>query len=199
MKPTLTILIEGYAHAGENNTYFASPTTSLLQFQGKNYIVDPGCNGPLLSQRLQENNLKPEDITALFVSHYHLDHILNMRLFPNTPIYDGSMQWDQDKEIMYSDFWLVPEFKLLATPGHAGEQYSLLVDTENFGLVCIAQDVFWWEDGKQQATTIDLLMNNEDPFMSDGTALQESRKKVLQSGAQWIVPGHGKMFLNPKQ
>lgn len=199
MKPTLTILIEGYAHASEGNDYFASPTTSLLQFQGKNYLVDPGCNGPLLSQKLKEVNLEPEDITALFITHYHLDHVLNIRLFPNAPVYDGSMQWEQDKEVPYTDFWLIPEFKVLATPGHAGEQFSLLVDTENFGLVCIAQDVFWWEDGKQKSDTIADLMENVDPFESDHTALLESRKKVLESGAKWIVPGHGKMFQTPEK
>jgi len=85
----------------------------------------------------------------------------------------------------------------MATPGHATEQYSLLVDTENLGLVCIAQDVFWWEDGTQKSDTVDDLLAGKDPFANDEVALLESRKLVLNSGAQWIIPGHGKMFRNP--
>ncbi|MCC7304492.1 MBL fold metallo-hydrolase [bacterium] len=197
MKPTLTILIEGYAHPNEDGSYTASPTTSLLRFNGKNYIIDPGCNEKLLLEKMAEYSLKVEDITAIFLTHYHLDHVLNIRLFPSTPIYDGNMQWDQDKEIFYTDYWLIPEFKLLATPGHAGEQFSLLIDTENLGLACIVQDVFWWEDGKQTSNTVEELLASKDPFMSDHAALLESRKKVLESGAKWIIPGHGKLFKNP--
>lgn len=197
MKPTLTVLIEGYAYPADNGTYLASPTTTLLQFHNNNYIVDPGCNGPLLLERLTGKNLLPSDIAALFITHYHLDHILNIRLFPKTPLYDGSMRWEQDQEIPYADYWLFPEFRIIPTPGHAGEQYSLLVDTENYGLVCIAQDIFWWEDGKQKSGTVAELLETEDPFLADKQSLQESRQKVLESGAKWIIPGHGKMFKNP--
>ncbi len=197
MLPTLTILIEGYAHPGDNEVYLASPTTTLLQVNGKNYIVDPGCNGPLLLEKLQEKNLKPEDITAIFLTHYHLDHVLNIKLFPKTPIYDGSMQWNNDQELPYSGNWLEPEFTIFPTPGHATEQFSLLVNTQNLGMVCIAQDVFWWEDGKQKSDTAEELLNTEDPFMTDAVALLDSRNKVLESGAKWIIPGHGKIFKNP--
>jgi glyoxylase-like metal-dependent hydrolase (beta-lactamase superfamily II) len=198
MKPTLTILIEGYAHTTPDGVTYASPTTSLLQLDGKNYLVDPGCNGSLLLERLAQQHLQPSDIHALFVSHYHPDHFLNIRLFPTTPFYDGSMRWEQDSETMYSDYWLRPEFKVFATPGHATEQFSILVDTDNFGLVSISQDVFWWEDGKQKSDTIEELMSLVDPFANDVVALKESRELVLGSGAKWIVPGHGKMFRNPK-
>ena len=197
MKPKFTILIEGYAHTDTAGVTYASPTTSLLQFEGKNYLVDPGCNGTLLLEQLRKLHLQPADITALFLSHYHPDHFLNIRLFPEISIYDGSMQWDQDKEIPYADYWLHPEFKLLATPGHATEQCSLLIDTENMGLVCIAQDVFWWEDDKQKSVTVDELLTLADPFANDLAALRTSREMVLATDALWIVPGHGKMFRNP--
>lgn len=197
MKPTLTILIEGYAHTTSDGITHASPTSSLLQIDGKNYLVDPGCNAPLLLEQLAAHGLTPKDITALFISHYHPDHFLNIRLFPNTPFFDGSMQWDNDLEIAYDNYWLHQEFKVFATPGHATEQFSLLVDTENLGPVSLSQDVFWWEDGMQKSDTVEELMALVDPFANDLVALQKSRKKVLESSAKWIVPGHGKMFRNP--
>lgn len=197
MKPLLTVLTEGYAHPGPNNTYLASPTCTLLQFESKNYLVDLACNSKLLLRAMQDRDLRTSDIHAIFLTHYHLDHLLNIRLFPQVPIYDGSMKWEDDQEIPYSDYWLHPEFKLLQTPGHAAEQFSLLVDTENYGLVCIAQDVFWWEDGKQRSDTVADLLEFEDPFAASTSDLKASRRLVLESGAQWIIPGHGTIFKNP--
>jgi len=197
MKPFLTILVEGYAHTG--GIYEACSTSILLEYKQKNYIVDPGCNKSLLLPGLSNKDLKPEDINGIFLTHYHLDHLLNIRLFPKVLIFDGSAEWEQDAEIPnYNDYWICPEFKIFPTPGHATEQFSLLVDTENLGPVCIAQDVFWWEDGKQQSDTVEDLMALVDPFANDVVALKASRETVLATGATWIVPGHGKMFRNPK-
>lgn len=73
----------------------------------------------------------------------------------------------------------------------------MLAETEE-GKVVVAADVFWWTDEeKQEIDDIDALINKEDPFTKDLKALKESRKKVLEI-ANWIIPGHGKMFRNPK-
>lgn len=81
------------------------------------------------------------------------------------------------------------------TPGHAPELTSLVVETEE-GVVVVAHDVFWWMDGEQKSETVEDLMNLVDPFVNDENELEESRKKVLEI-ADWIIPGHGKMFKNP--
>jgi len=36
-------------------------------------------------------------------------------------------------------------------------------------------------------------MNRKDPFVKDKVALMNSRKKLLEI-ADYIIPGHGKMF-----
>lgn len=196
MKPSLTLLIQGYAHPGENESYFATPSTILLRFKGGNYLIDPGCNAPLLLEKLRLLQMAPQDISAIFLTHYHLDHTLNIRLFPGIPLYDGFMRWENDLEEPQKDFWIHPEFKLVATPGHAQEEYSILVDTAEFDLVAISQDVFWWEDGKQDTSSREALINYDDPYMVNFDDLKESRRKILDSGAEWIIPGHGEMFRN---
>lgn len=193
----LNILIEGYAHPGENNEYFASPTTSLIVDNGKHILVDPGTNAELLLQALASNNTQPSDIDLIFLSHYHPDHFLNIRLFTDVDIYDGSLIWSKDRETPYENVIPETDIHVIATPGHAAEQASLIIETQDLGKICIAQDVFWWEDGQQKSDTVEELLSLVDPFASDTAALQESRKKVLASGAQWIVPGHGKIFKNP--
>lgn len=192
----LTILVEGYARPGDNGLYIASPTTSLITTKSQRILVDPGTNSKLLFEALERNKLTLSDITKVFLTHYHPDHFLNLRLFGNVDLFDGTTKWHEDTEESYADFIPGTDVAIIPTPGHTLEHCSLLMDEVKLGKVCIAQDVFWWEDGKQDFSTVEALMNLEDPFAVDVTLLMASRKKVLEL-ADWIVPGHGKMFKNP--
>lgn len=193
---TFKILIEGYAHPLIDDNYIASPTTTLIYDSGLKILVDPGTNKDLLLEALKKEGLTPSGIDILFLTHYHPDHFLNIRLFPDHDIYDGFMIWKNDKEISY--FGKIPgtEIEVIPTPGHSSEHCSLLINDEKLGKVCIAQDVFWWEDEKQKSNTEKDLMELHDLFASDIEKLKASRKKVLEI-ADWIIPGHGKMFKNP--
>lgn len=189
------ILVEGYAHPGESETYVASPSTCLVEAENKKILVDPGANKEKLFEGLKGLNLTASDIDFLYLSHYHSDHFLNLKLFPNLDVYDGEMIWSDDKEYFHHGNLNIEGVEILKTPGHSPEHTSLLVSTDE-GKVCIAQDVFWWEDGKQKSDTVDDLINLVDPFMTDKEALVQSRKLVLEK-ADWIIPGHGKKFRNP--
>lgn len=188
------ILVEGYARPGHSGQYIACPTAILIQTENKNILVDPGTNKEDLENALQKLDIKPDFI---FLTHYHPDHFLNIRLFPDLDIYDGATLWQGDQEFPYEKTIPETNIQLLPTPGHSPEHTSLLVETDE-GVVCIAQDVFWWEDGKQKSDTVDELMNLEDPFATDTEALKKSRELVLEK-ADWIIPGHGKKFKNPKR
>ncbi len=194
----LKILVEGYAKPGPGTTYQASPTCCLIYHDNLKILVDPGANERELLKALKEEDLTPNDIDVLFLSHYHPDHFLNLKLFPKNDLYDGSMLWKDDTETAYSDKLPGTEIQILPTPGHSLEHAALVFEEDTLGTVCIAQDVFWWEDGKQDTSSLEALMNLRDPFASDVEALKESRKKVLEI-ADWIVPGHGKMFKNPSK
>jgi glyoxylase-like metal-dependent hydrolase (beta-lactamase superfamily II) len=189
------ILIEGYARAGADGKYYASPTTTLVYDESVKVLVDPGANKSLLLERMEKEKLKADDITYIFLSHYHPDHFLNLRLFPNAVVLDGSMIWDDDSEEEYADVLPDTNIKVISTPGHALEHASLSFDDQENQIVFICQDVFWWEDGKQDVSSKEALMKNPDPFMVDWDLLQKSRELVL-STADIIIPGHGKLFKN---
>lgn len=194
----LKVLIEGYAHPLPNGTYQASPTTSLIYSDDKKVLVDPGTNSKLLIEALSKEGITDlNQIDIIFLSHYHPDHFLNLKLFPNHDLYDGTTLWKEDIEKVYSDKIPGTDIQIIPTPGHSPEHCSLLIIEEKLGKVVIAQDVFWWEDGKQKTDSVEELMTLEDPFASDVKSLRDSRKKVLELGT-WIVPGHGKIFKNPK-
>lgn len=192
------VLIKGYAHPGESDTYVASPTTTLIESKGKRVLVDPGANSNLLLQSFRKEKLKVNDINIVYLTHYHLDHILNIRLFPDHNIYDGETLWKKDEEFFHSGKIPGTDIKILPTPGHSPEHTSLLVKTKDKGVVCIAADVFWWEDGKQESNSVEKLLKQEDPYANDFKTLLRSRKKLLEV-ADYIIPGHGKIFINPSK
>jgi glyoxylase-like metal-dependent hydrolase (beta-lactamase superfamily II) len=191
----IIVLVEGYAHPNPDGSYAASPTTTLIDTGDKKILVDPGTNKEKLLESLKIQSLSVEDISFIYLSHYHPDHFLNIRLFPDVDIYDGGTRWSGDKEYFHERFLPNTDIEILKTPGHSPEDASLLVKTD-MGLICIAPDVFWWEDGKQKSGTIDELLKLDDPFATDKEALLISRKLVL-SKSDFIIPGHGKMFKTP--
>jgi len=186
------ILIQGYARPGADGSYIASSTTILIEDSGKKILVDPGCNKNLLLNALKKENLKLKDIDIIFLTHYHPDHILNIRLFPSHDIYDGSIIYRDDKEIEFSKKIPGTNVEIIQTPGHAHEHTALLANTDK-GKHAVAGDVFWWEDGQKQKTDHNLLIKLKDEFAKDKKVLQKSREKVLKI-ADYIIPGHGNVF-----
>lgn len=186
------ILIEGYAKEIKDG-WLASSTTVLIQDSGKNVIVDPGVNKKLLLKKLKEEKLAPEDIDIVFLTHYHVDHALLAAIFDKAVVVDGDTIYQEDKETEYEGKIPGTNLRPILTPGHAHEHAALLVPTQK-GKVVIAGGVFWWLGEEKQEVDI----NKEDPFTKDRKALLKSRRKILEI-ADWIIPGHGKMFQNPKR
>jgi len=185
------ILIEGYAKE-RKGIEIASPSTVLIKDSGLNILVDPGANKKLLLKALAKQRLKPKDIDLIFLTHYHLDHILNIRLFPDKDILDGDIIYRDDKEISFTDKIPKTNIKVIPTLGHAHEHASLLVQTDK-GKIVVAGDLWWWSEKEKQKTDYKSLINHKDPYVKDKKALIESRKKILKI-ADYIIPGHGKMF-----
>lgn len=193
----IKVLIEGYAKKTKKG-WLASSSTTLIEDSRKKILVDPGINRKLLLEKLQENNLTPNDIDIVFMTHYHPDHVFLTSMFEKAMIADGDTIYEKDNETGYEGKMPGTNLEVVLTPGHAHEHAVLVANTDR-GKVVVAADVFWWNDQeKQQTDNADALIDKEDPFTKDRKALKESRKKVLEI-ADWIIPGHGKMFRNPKK
>ena len=80
------ILIEGYARE-EDGTEFASSTATLIQEVDLNIIVDPGTNRELLLEALRKEDLSPDKIDYVILTHYHLDHSLLAGVFEKARIW----------------------------------------------------------------------------------------------------------------
>lgn len=185
------VLVEGYAKELKNG-WRCSSTTVLIKSDGKLIIFDPGCNRKRLLKALVKERIKPKDINFVVLSHGHLDHSLLTGMFENAKVisfenllYEGDLMLEFDKKILGKDI------EIIKTPGHCSEHLSLLINTK-LGKIAISGDVFWWTDEEKQEPSI----NKEDlshPSELNMPNLVDSRKKIL-SLADYIIPGHGKMF-----
>jgi glyoxylase-like metal-dependent hydrolase (beta-lactamase superfamily II) len=189
----LKVLIEGYAREDKNGEQ-ASCSTTLLQENGLNIVVDPGMDRALLLEHLKKEGLTTNDIDYVVLTHTHLDHCFLVGIFENAKVLDGDSIYSSDGRIASHD-GKVPgtDIEIVKTPGHDQFHCSVLAKTEEFGKVIVSGDVFWWRNGEVQETNENDLIHRIDPYMKDEPQLIESRKLILKT-ADYIIPGHGKMF-----
>lgn len=181
------VLIEGYVRELSGTTWEACSTSTLITTEkGKRIIVDPGSNKGLFLDALTKRNLSVERIDWVFLTHHHLDHAMNVGMFPHAKIIDVEGIYSDDHGEMVGENVPDTDIRIIKTPGHEAGHASLVVPTAE-GTVVVSGDVFWWMEGEEQTLNVDKI----DPFASDMTSLKESRKKVLEIG-QTIIPGHGK-------
>jgi len=189
----IKILIKGYAKE-ENDAEFASSTTTLIREGDLNIIVDPGMDRKLLLEALKKENLSLNKIDYVILTHYHLDHSLLAGIFENAKILDNDEMYSWSGKIERHG-GKIPEtnIKIIKTPGHDMFHCSVLAETKKLGKVAIVGDVFWWSDKEEQQTDKKSLIEHKDPYMKNKEKLMDSRKKILKI-ANYIIPGHGKMF-----
>jgi len=182
------VLIEGYV----KNDTLVVPTTTLIRDGKTNIVVDPGMGKnkqEVLRKALKGEKLSVEDIDVVFATHYHLDHTQHVGLFPKAKLIDymysySGEEWTDHKGEGYK---ISPNVSIIYTPGHSIEHASLTVKTDK-GLIVVAGDVWWFSD----------MTPVEDEMAWSQEKLEKSRNKVLKI-ADWIIPGHGKMFRNPRK
>jgi glyoxylase-like metal-dependent hydrolase (beta-lactamase superfamily II) len=131
---------------------------------------------------LRELGVRPEDVTDVVLSHHHLDHNLNVALFPVVPVHDFQSVIDGDVFTRRDadGTQLTPSIRLLATPGHTPQDITTLVGAADD---VVALTHLWWTDEGPA----------EDPYAPDRDQLREQRERVLEL-ATLIVPGHGAPF-----
>ncbi len=189
------ILVKGYARL-QYREFVASPTTVLIQEGGYNILADPGCNENRLLDALAEVNLKVTDVDMIYLTHTHLDHLLNLRLFPPLPVYEGNLRFYGDSMVPHGGFITGTSIQIIPTPGHTLEHTSLIFESAG-KKVCMAGDLFWWEDKKTVSPDRDTLLGLPDPLQTvDAEALLESRQTILAT-CDIIIPGHGEVICLP--
>ena len=173
------VLVEGYARLPH-----VAGTVSLVRDAGRVVVVDPGmvADRELILRPLRELGVAPEDVTDVVLSHHHLDHTLNVALFPVVPVHDfqSVIEGDVFTQRAADGVDLTPSVRLLATPGHTPQDVTTLVGTPDD---VVALTHLWWT-GEGPA---------DDPYSPDRDELRRQRERVLEL-VTLIVPGHGAPF-----
>ena len=192
MATNIKILIEGYAKKLEHG-WVASSTVCLITSGNKRIITDPGCNREKLLNALEKEGLTTGGIDYVFLSHCHPDHTLLAGLFENAKsiTYDSNLIYDHDSLTEFNAHSLGDEIEILQTPGHMLEHISLLVSTDD-GKIAVAGDAIWWLEDEEQNFRMDQPDHSQAKGMNMETLI-ESRKKLVGL-ADYIIPGHGRMF-----
>jgi glyoxylase-like metal-dependent hydrolase (beta-lactamase superfamily II) len=175
----LDVLVEGYARSPH-----VAGTVSLVRDGGRVIVVDPGmvADRELIVGPLRDLGVRPDDVTDVVVSHHHLDHTVNIALFPVVPVHDfqSVIEGDIFTRRAAEGVQLTPSVRLLATPGHTAQDLTTLVGTDDD--VVALTHLWWTAEGPA-----------EDPYSPDRQELARQRERVLGL-ATLVVPGHGAPF-----
>ena len=175
----LDVLVEGYVRMPH-----VAGTVSLVRDAGRVVVVDPGmvADRELILRPLRELGVRPEDVTDVVLSHHHLDHTVNVALFPVVPVHDvqSVIEGDVFTRRSADGVQVTPGVRLLATPGHTPQDVTTLVGTPDD---VVALTHLWW--GAEGPA--------DDPYAPDRDQLREQRERVLGL-ATLVVPGHGAPF-----
>jgi glyoxylase-like metal-dependent hydrolase (beta-lactamase superfamily II) len=173
------VLVEGYVRPPN-----VAGTVSLIRDEDRVVIVDPGmvADRELILGPLRALGVRSEDVTDIVLSHHHLDHTLNVALFPVVPVHDfqSVIEGDVFTRRAADGVDLTPSVRLLATPGHTPQDVTTLVGTPDD---VVALTHLWWT-GEGPA---------DDPYSPDRDELRRQRERVLEL-ATLVVPGHGAPF-----
>jgi glyoxylase-like metal-dependent hydrolase (beta-lactamase superfamily II) len=175
----LDVLVEGYARRPH-----VAGTVSLIRDLDRVIVVDPGmvADRELILGGLRDLGVRPEDVTDVVVSHHHLDHTVNIALFPVVPVHDfqSVIEGDVFTRRPAEGTELTPSVRLLETPGHTPQDLTTLVGTPDD--VVALTHLWWTEDGPA-----------DDPYCQNPEELSLQRKRVLELVTR-VVPGHGAPF-----
>ncbi|SPD75487.1 putative enzyme [uncultured Desulfobacterium sp.] len=194
----IKVLITGHHSKDSEKRPYIGSTVTLIKGQS-NIIVDTGSflDKDKLIKELKNEGLRPEDISAVIITHLDLDHIVNTYLFKNAKVfckfrggeYPGQTHFPSEGRLQRTNLLkkdlVDKDVEIILTPGHAEDLISVIVNTAE-GKVVIAGDAIpskEWTDFKRQPS----------PLITDIEKFNHSRRRIVEV-ADYIVPGHGEMF-----
>lgn len=190
------VLFDGYSRFDprDSKIFITNCTCTLIKASnGLNIIVDTMTpwDGPKIIEALKTHSLRPDDISIVVSTHGHSDHVGNNNLFLNAKWHIVGQSIMHKDEFLIHEPWtpfaLTPDIKVIDTRGHTLSCVSVVVENSQYGTVVISGDLFEKEDD----------IKNPDVWINAGSEDEEkqneNRLKVANM-ADWIVPGHGKMF-----
>ena len=194
----VNVLVAGY-HRKEKDRLKISSTVTLIQ-SDKIIVVDAGGFGQenSIRQELAKHGLTPEQVEIVFLTHLHLDHIVNVQMFPNAVVYGKFIGGEYPGQRHFPKEGTLERMELrdgtaiadgvtvIELPGHTSDMLGIVVETDQ-GKILVAGDSIPSEKNMDmEKKPPDMMLWNSDEF-------DKSRQKVMNL-VDYIIPGHGERF-----
>lgn len=169
-------------------------TTTLITGKGFRLLVDPSVASPdgMAKELNRRTGLKLDDITAIFITHEHADHVAGLANFPKQPWYASALTAEVlnrgnqfPKKLEVAPDALFGAVEPIPTPGHTRGHYSLRFQCDGKRVVVAGDAVAtldFWRDRRN-------FYNAVDP--AQGVRTMDGIAKM----ADIVVPGHDNYYL----
>lgn len=202
---------------GSTVTYIESDARILVDtgFDFENTLTDDNVkqNKKRLTHALKAHGLKPSDIDILFITHWHLDHFGNVKMFKDSTIMTSEAAVSRvkiDVTGARDGEQIADGVKVVHTPGHTADHASLVfktdrlrqsIQTSSGGRIVGIGEVTVAAAGDAVLTpafyATDTIWTQNKDFTSKDAAAASVNKLVDE--ADYIIPGHGDLFRNVKK
>lgn len=168
-------------------------TCTLISGDGFHLLVDPSLAkaDDMTSELDRRTGLKPDDISAVFVTHEHGDHFAGVEHFqkaewfaaaPVARILNGIKKLSRNVEPAPKTLFGAVE--VIPTPGHTHSHHSLRFDCEGRSIVAAGDSV----------ATRDFWRERRSYYNAVDAALAAKTMDRLASLAGIVIPGHDNYF-----
>jgi glyoxylase-like metal-dependent hydrolase (beta-lactamase superfamily II) len=169
-------------------------TCTVIAGEGFRLLVDPSlASAAEMTRELdRRTGIKPRDVTAVFVTHEHGDHVAGLAHFPGARWLASpavaellNRSGKLSRRVEGTTDRLFNAIEVIPTPGHTNSHHSLRFDCEGLSIV-IAGDA---------AATRDFFRARQGYYNAVDFELSARSMDKLAALADLIVPGHDNYFL----
>jgi glyoxylase-like metal-dependent hydrolase (beta-lactamase superfamily II) len=172
----------GFAKSDKKHWIYACSSVTLIK-DGKNVVlVDCGGRGFFdeIKKNLKKEGVLLGDVTHVVNTHSHLDHIWNSAFFKNADFINSGGILKKKFYWKKLPLKIGRNIEVIFTPGHSNDSCSVVFRKEK-KVYCVVGDLFYSDANKLPS------------FEKNVKEIMKNRKKILKI-ADFIIPGHGKIF-----
>lgn len=180
------------------------------------FLVDMGLSCRELTKRMKEIHLQPEQLTAVFITHEHSDHIKGLATFSKkyaVPIYTSERTWrailNREKDILRSVCHIIAtnirynnvKISSFEIPHDAADPHGYIFeDTESGSKCCYLTDTGFVTDkviaAVKDAETLVLEANHDVAMLKNGRYPQALKQRILSTRGHLSNDSAGMLLSN---
>ncbi|TXT19787.1 MAG: metallo-beta-lactamase family protein [Erysipelotrichaceae bacterium] len=168
--------------------------STLVETEQIKILLDCGHSKRYLTQSLHNCGVHYDQIDAVIITHNHIDHVSQLKLFKNQPVYAPCLLRDRDDTIILGAYkWFkLGDLSILSVPlSHdADETFGYVIQHDDESLVYITDtgylketDFYIFESNHD----VELLMQTQRPYPVKSRILSDSGHLSNEDSASYLA------------